>query len=976
MSSLPTYFKKQNLAVMVIGAVLVGFIVFLLLFKYYSEVELRRSGMEQMRLNTEKHAVVVGHIFAEQKEALKDLRKNRELSAYFENKALGMSLEYGLRDSVFGIAQVFDHYLNDKKLDGDRIFTRIVFLESRGAVLVDRPENRSIQAKEQNLEKFLAQDPPVARIIVETQGSSWQVMISIPYFFKDAFSGQIVAWISSKTVCHYLIKTIGGASGRQVAVINSQGEPLCPPGGPGPEIEIMSPQDFQILSASPTGEVHRFESIREDGSKVDIVALRVPIPDTPFFLVTATPAAKVLGRTSPRQLLAVMAILALIILGSAMIIVRGNIRNQVLQASFEEAAESRKVLEDKNRQLEQEIGERQLAEWARQQSEERYRLLVKQIPAVVFKGYADWSVDFFDNKIETLTGYSKEEFDSRRLKWCELILPEDLEQVRHRFINGIKTGGAYSREYRIRKKDGRTAWIQAMGQIFYDTEGKLDYVSGVFFDITERKRAEEDLRQSEARLAEAQRIAKVGSWEWNLRSNRAIWSEELFRIFNLPTHEYGLNFDDLLQYVHPNDRESLKHGLAEARGSGKPFSMDYRIILGDGSPRYIHASAEIITDEAGEPALMRGTAQDVTARVLAEQKLQESNERFAAVFENAAIGICVADAGGRLLAANPSFQEMLGYSAAEMLAKTFPDITHPEDLPKNLELFQEMMTGKRKGFQLEKRYLRKTGELFWGRVIVSLIKDAKGQPLYCIAAVEDIDQCKKVQEKLQESERNLRYLASQLLTAQERERRRISSELHDELGHTLLTLKLNLRAIERELNPDQQALAEEIESLFYDLDEVIENVRRLYLDLAPGDIEDLGLTLALRMLIDEYARNNQDTQWSVDLINIDNCFTLPGQTAIYRIFQEILTNIGKHADPSLVSVRIKESDNRVFFEIEDNGRGFPSEEANHYRKRGVGLLAMEERVRMLGGSLAVLSQKDQGTRITFSVPFSEGGKID
>ena len=140
------------------------------------------------------------------------------------------------------------------------------------------------------------------------------------------------------------------------------------------------------------------------------------------------------------------------------------------------------------------------AQEALKESENRYRLLVNQIPAVVFKGYQDWSVDFFDRKIEKLTGYSKEEFDSRQLKWCDLILPEDLDMARGLFLQALKTDKSYVREYRIRKKDGEIAWIQARGQIFCDAASQVDYVSGVFFDITARKAAETIIHQERQRF--------------------------------------------------------------------------------------------------------------------------------------------------------------------------------------------------------------------------------------------------------------------------------------------------------------------------------------------------------------------------------------------------------------------------------------------------------------------------------------------
>ncbi|MDP1761457.1 MAG: PAS domain-containing protein, partial [Deltaproteobacteria bacterium] len=144
--------------------------------------------------------------------------------------------------------------------------------------------------------------------------------------------------------------------------------------------------------------------------------------------------------------------------------------------------------------------ERKRAEDAFKESESQYRLLVKQIPAVVFKGYQDWSVDFFDRKIESLTGYPKEEFDSRQLKWCDLILPEDLDMASGLFMQALKTDKSYVREYRIRKKDGEIAWVQARGQIFSDAAGQVEYASGVFFDITARKAAETVIHQERQRF--------------------------------------------------------------------------------------------------------------------------------------------------------------------------------------------------------------------------------------------------------------------------------------------------------------------------------------------------------------------------------------------------------------------------------------------------------------------------------------------
>ena len=144
------------------------------------------------------------------------------------------------------------------------------------------------------------------------------------------------------------------------------------------------------------------------------------------------------------------------------------------------------------------------------QNEEKYRILVNNIPAVVFTGYEDETIDFFDDKIEKLTGYSNEEFHSRQIKWIDLVDPEDLQEYKKQFLDAYKNNRSYIREYRIRPKLQQSIWIQERSQIICKTGGKIDYISGVFFDITEQKQAEETRAILEAQLLQAQKLESIG----------------------------------------------------------------------------------------------------------------------------------------------------------------------------------------------------------------------------------------------------------------------------------------------------------------------------------------------------------------------------------------------------------------------------------------------------------------------------------
>ncbi|HZK14875.1 MAG TPA: sensor histidine kinase, partial [Desulfobaccales bacterium] len=217
------------------------------------------------------------------------------------------------------------------------------------------------------------------------------------------------------------------------------------------------------------------------------------------------------------------------------------------------------------------------------------------------------------------------------------------------------------------------------------------------------------------------------------------------------------------------------------------------------------------------------------------------------------------------------------------------------------------------------------------------------------------------------------FLTSQLLSAQEREQKRISMELHDELGQSLAVLKLQIRAIERGLGDDQQDLKEGCVELLLYLDGVIDDIRRLSRDLSPAILEDLGLQSALKYLLDGVSKH-YTVSHVFEVEDLDQLFPAEAQIIIYRIFQECLTNISKHAGATEVSIAVKEDDGLISLMIEDNGAGFDPALvlARRAAGRGLGLAALAERARMLGGTLEIRSQPGAGTRIACVIPVDQG----
>jgi signal transduction histidine kinase len=215
-------------------------------------------------------------------------------------------------------------------------------------------------------------------------------------------------------------------------------------------------------------------------------------------------------------------------------------------------------------------------------------------------------------------------------------------------------------------------------------------------------------------------------------------------------------------------------------------------------------------------------------------------------------------------------------------------------------------------------------------------------------------------------------LTFQLLNAQEEERQRLSRELHDELGQSLMVLKLQIKTLDRNMGPEQTALRNDCDQLNDVLDDIIDNVRRLSHDLSPSILEDLGLMAALRNLFSGVEDHYQLTGFSADLDDLDTLFSPEARINIYRVFQESLTNIAKHARPTQVTVKARRQDLQVAFIIKDDGLGFDVQEIRRFSqgKRGMGLASMEERVKLLGGIFQVDSQLGRGTIISFTLPIS------
>jgi PAS domain S-box-containing protein len=357
-----------------------------------------------------------------------------------------------------------------------------------------------------------------------------------------------------------------------------------------------------------------------------------------------------------------------------------------------------------------------------------------------------------------------------------------------------------------------------------------------------------------------------------------------------------------------------------------------------------------------------------------ENILRENGEKYKELAELLPQTLFEIDLTGNLSFSNPNSPQSFGYAQGVFdKGLNAMELFVPEDRDRFSANKKRTLRGNNTGGS-EYTMLRKDGSTF-PVVIYSNPMSRDGKSVGLKGIIIDISEVKKKDMMLRESERKLRLLSSHLLTVQERERRRISMELHDEVGQSLTVLKLQIRSIKNKLNNSQTDLKEDCVEVLKYVDKTIENVRRFSRDFGSSILEDMGLCAALRWLAEDFEKHS-NINISFDIEKIDNLFPRESQIIIYRIFQEAITNIDKHAHADHLSIVIMKKKNNVSFQIVDDGKGFEKKQIDTRGSDviGLGLTAMDERAKMLGGTLRIFSRKQRGTRITLNVPICEKGK--
>ncbi|WP_214041646.1 PAS domain S-box protein [Methanoculleus sp.] len=340
---------------------------------------------------------------------------------------------------------------------------------------------------------------------------------------------------------------------------------------------------------------------------------------------------------------------------------------------------------------------------------------------------------------------------------ADLFGPEDAGRLVSLKRRVLETGEVLRQEVTI--TPGGTRHVLDMTlEPLRDADGRIVGISGTAVDASGRVRAEEECRPGTDTLNLILRNARDIVYRIELAPVRrfSYISPAVTRIAGYTPEEVYADPDIALRFIYPDDLPLLE---AVFRGE---FAPDRPLILRwlrkDGTVIWVESQNVPIRDEEELLIAIEGIARDVTERKQIEEALRESEERFRRIFEEAGIGILIADPNGVIIRSNATLHRMLGYGAEELAGRSIADITHPEDLPPTLALYELMAEGRERGVQLEKRYIRKDGRVIWGRITITFIRDPVGKPLRAISMVEDISKRKQIEEALQESEERFRSI--------------------------------------------------------------------------------------------------------------------------------------------------------------------------------------------------------------------------
>lgn len=645
-----------------------------------------------------------------------------------------------------------------------------------------------------------------------------------------------------------------------------------------------------------------------------------------------------------------------------------------LSATLEQrVAERTAALTQLTGQLQAEIDERKKAQEMLRARSAELQITLDTAATGLVRNSRDLHYRWVNEAYAKLVRRPVEDIVGRQLS--DVLGAEGLAKIRP-YIDAVLRGERVEFAAELPITGRESCWLHVVYMPDRDAAGDVIGWVGSITDITERKRAETTLRDSEAQLRRILKQSFAGIVQTDTQGHMVLvnqrWCEML-----------GYSEAELLQMsvadiTHPSSLETTLEAVGRLSQGGPDFQIEKNYRRKDGTILRAHSNVSALRDAEGNFQGLLAVVLDLTDRLEAETALRESEERFRGIFEHAAEGIAISDVRGNLVRCNAVFSALTGYSHQELAARHFSSLIHPDDRAQNLELVQELLEGKRSWFHIDNRYITKSGSPVWVQKQVSLVRNVKHQPLYFVALVTDISHRKRDEAVLRQQQAKLEDLTAQLLTAQDDERRRIARELHDDHVQRLAALALDLHQLARSPLKSVESAKAVITQFAQSVEGLTRELQQVTHQLHPSTLNHLGLEATLHDHVEEFARRT-GLQTDVQVHEVPAQLPEVHALCLFRVLQECLQNVRKHAHASRVLVRLIGTGRGVGLCVHDDGRGFDAAQDESGGQRGLGLISLEERLQALNGTFRLRTKPGDGTEVHAWLPLepepvpAEGG---
>lgn len=624
------------------------------------------------------------------------------------------------------------------------------------------------------------------------------------------------------------------------------------------------------------------------------------------------------------------------------------------------------------------ITERLQAESALKASEARYKQLFDAAPDAILlfgvEGERPGQILAANQAAAQMHGYSIPELMTMRI--VDLNSSTAVGNSKER-MKQILNGERLSFEIEHRRKDGSIILVEVRAEATVVD----NRICALAFDrdITDRKRAEAALRESDERLQIAIEAANVGPWEWDMQNDKARYSPQWRAQLGLMPDELEDTNESWINRLHPEDAaHAIATMNAYAKGVTPYYENEFRLRHKDGTYRWIFSKGRSLKDGQGRPTHIVGCHVDLTERKNLEAAQAHAHSLLQAAIESSNEGLLVVDSVGKVTLYNKKFVEFWRLPD-ELVASRDDDtlLKHVINLIKDPDVF---ISGVKKLYGHPDLESYDLIELKDGRYCERYSQPHRlGDKIVGrVWSFRDITERKVAADKIQRGNLRLKKMSKRLIDIQESERRHLARELHDELGQTLTATKIILQtaAVKSDMalegvriNPpksDHQMLV--TEAIGY-TDSMLNLVRNLSLNLRPPMLDDFGLVSALRWLVDQHVRTT-DRVVEFESDPFEDRFSPAIETACFRIAQEALTNVSRYSKATKVNVTLRRHDEELLLTIRDDGVGFDVEAALKRTKEGdtLGLSNLQERASLIGGHLEFITKPGAGTEVRATFP--------